>query len=204
MFAVFHRGTGQLVSTGSWIQGPEHCVCGHVEHVAGAEEIGGESKRRRPLGCPVDGCWHNYSVPTKGIEIRRASRPGLTDEATTAARGVPTGPVVWADEDGLADAPFVSDPLADDLDYVEFDGPLPDVWAWDVKSRQIVVDVPQRTRQLARQLAEIDATLKRLDDEDASLHAAGAGQSTLAAVAEERARVTAARDEISAALSSLA
>ncbi|TAJ18468.1 MAG: hypothetical protein EPO65_08970 [Dehalococcoidia bacterium] len=143
-------------------------------------------------------------MPTKGIEIRRASRPGLTDDVATTERGVPTGPVVWADVDGEADAPFVSDPLADDLDYVEFEGPLPDVWAWDVERRRIVVDVPQRARQLARQLAEIDAVLKRLDDEDAGLRAAGAGQSTLAAVTEERARVTAARNDISASLSSLA
>lgn len=198
MFAVFHKATGQLVSIGSWIQGPDHCVCGHVEHVAG-KEVGG-----RPLGCPVDGCWHNYSVPTKGIEIRRASRPGLTDDVATAERGISTGPVVWADADGEADAPFVSDPLADDLDYVEFEGPLPDVWAWDVEHRRIVVDVPQRARQLARQLVEIDAAMKRLDDEDASLRAAGAGQSTLAAVAEDRARVMAARNDISAALASLA
>ena len=121
--------------------------------------------RERPVGCPVDGCWHNYAVPTKGVEVRRSARHGLVDEAATAERGEPTGPVVWSDADGMADCCFVSDPLADDLVAVEFEGPMPREWKWDTDTLTVVEDVAARERREVRERVAVEATVAALQAE---------------------------------------
>lgn len=126
LYAVCLKTTGELVSVGDFVQDATHCICSHSSvqvpgHPVGTETITNPdgTKRTRPLGCTVAGCWHNYDVDSKGWDIKRTWRPGMA--TPTGFVPGPTspqpslGPTVWSDPTGLSDAPFVSDPLAADL-----------------------------------------------------------------------------------------
>jgi len=169
--AVYHKATGALVSVGTFVQGAEHCICSHSANENPGHPIGVETvetpqgERVRPLGCTVSGCFHNYEVPTRGQEIRRATRPGLAEVALQSEVGGLTyevGPVLWQDDDGTADAAFVSDPLADDLAAVPIDWPPPQDWKWDSVTLAIVEDVTARDRRESKARVIIDAQITDL------------------------------------------
>lgn len=166
LFAVYHKDSGELVSIGDFVQDASHCICSHSSmespgHPIGTELVGlvvstdgsAATRRERPLGCTVPGCWHNYDVPTAGLQVTRSSRPGLLTE-----------PVLWADAAGSADAPFVSDPLADDLIAQPLDeAPDFERMRWDVESRSFVpFGAAERAAELRARAAALVAEAEAL------------------------------------------
>lgn len=136
-YAVYHKGSGELVSVGDFVNDDTICICSHANNKTPGHHVGNDASGR-PFGCSVDGCWHNYAVPTTGIAVRRSVRVGLeVDAVASATLGKGVGPTLWQDT-GNADAPFVSDPLAADLVALPIDGPQPAGTAWNTKKLAFV------------------------------------------------------------------
>lgn len=154
MYAVVRRDTGEAVAFGDFVQDTSHCICSHAEHVAGTETVESADgmSRERPLGCPIEGCWHNYAVPTKGLQVKRHVG-GAPDHDQ----------VLWSDPDGLADAPFVSDPLPDVFEAIPIDHAPGDGERWDAKARAVVpITKAYVLADLEAQKAAIDAAIAQL------------------------------------------
>ena len=127
MHVVIEKSTGKAVSFGDVLPSLEMCICGHTstDDVYGHPVGVGDNKR--PLGCMVSGCWHNYSTSTLGKQVQRHVEERHDHLA-----------ILWSDPDGVADKGFVSDPLPDYFEIIKIDH-QPDVnEKWDEVSRSIV------------------------------------------------------------------
>lgn len=155
MFVVVRRDTGEAVAFGDFVQDARHCICSHAEHPQGSEDgvRPDGTPYTRPLGCHVEGCWHNYDVPTKGVEVKRHA-DGAPDH----------GVVLWSDPDGLADCAFVSDPLSPELEAIPIDRQLVEGERWDAQKRAIVAITNDNViAVLKAKRAALDAEIAKID-----------------------------------------